>query len=71
MSPLTAAPTENSPLLQDRVINYNKVYIEDDDNDGNISVVTTDSPSAKSSDSHDEVLLRRLNGAPLMVLLIG
>lgn len=71
--PPSTAPTEHSPLLQDRAANYNKVSVEDEDSDGNISVITTDSPSPpkSSAGSDDEILLKRLNGAPLMVLLLG
>lgn len=73
MSPSTA--TEVSPLLRDTNKQYNKlndpVSIEEDV-DGIISVITTDSASPKSTDSDDDdILKRRLNGSPLMVLLIG
>jgi hypothetical protein len=69
---MSPSATENSPLLQNRATtNYNNVIIEDGDINGNISVITTDSPSPKSMDSHDDLLLTRLNGSPLMVVLIG
>lgn len=72
MSPSKA--TEVSPLLQERNKLYNKLNEPvsiDEDVDGNISVVTTESSSPKSCDSDDDILRKRLNGSPLMVLLIG
>lgn len=73
------APTkksETSPLLAEGRTQYSSlndpVTIEDNDLNGNISVVvTTDSSSPKSTESDDDLLNRRLNGSPLMVVLIG
>ncbi|KAG2233448.1 hypothetical protein INT48_008854 [Thamnidium elegans] len=63
MSPSTA--TEVSPLLQERNKLYNKLNEPvsiNEDLDGNISVVTTESSSPKSCDSDDDILRKRLNG---------
>lgn len=68
MSPSTA--TESSPLLRKYTNSDDQVTILDDDINGNISVIATDS-SAKDDDNEAALLKRRLNGSPLMVLLAG
>lgn len=69
MPPSLAA--ENSPLLAQahKQVNYNGDIAIEDDETGTISVVST-SP-AKSVDQHDDLLKKRLNGSPLMVVLVG
>ncbi|KAG2202276.1 hypothetical protein INT47_010724 [Mucor saturninus] len=69
MSPSTA--TETSPLLQKFNTPDDQVTILDDDINGNISVITTECSSLKDDDTEAALLKRRLNGSPLMVLLIG
>jgi hypothetical protein len=63
--------TENSPLLKNQQPSYQsppEIVIEEDEH-GNISVVST---SPKSTDSIDDQLLsKRLNGSPLMVVFTG
>lgn len=68
--------SETSPLLAEGRTRYSSlndpVTIEDNDLNGNISVVVTpDSSSPKSAESDDDLLNRRLNGSPLMVVLVG
>lgn len=63
--------TENSPLLAqaNAQVNYNGDIVIEDDEAGTISVVSS-SPT-KSVDQHDDLLKKRLNGSPLMVVLVG
>ncbi|KAL9537420.1 hypothetical protein MBANPS3_011793 [Mucor bainieri] len=63
--------TENSPLIAqaNKQVNYNGDIVIEDDETGTISVVST-SP-AKSVDQHDDLLKKRLNGSPLMLVLVG
>jgi hypothetical protein len=69
------SPSETSPLLREGATQYSSlnepIAIEDNDIHGNISVITTDGSSPKSTNIDDELLLRRLNGSPLMVVLLG
>lgn len=73
MAPSKAS--ETSPLLREGATQYSSlnqpISIEDNDINGNISVITTDGSSPKSSDGDDDLLQRRLNGSPLMVVLVG
>lgn len=62
--------SENSPLLNqvNKQSNYNADIVIEDDETGNISVVST---SPKSINEHDDLLEKRLNGSSLMVVLGG
>ena len=65
--------SETSPLLADggsKNQYLNTKVIEDSDLNGNVSIVTTDDISPKTKDD-DDLLQKRLNGSPLMVVLIG
>lgn len=58
--------SERSPLLKNQ---FKQPTIEDE-REGSITVVTSDDDLPKSPNS-DEILIRRLNGSPLWVVLIG
>lgn len=62
--------SENSPLLNqvNKQSNYNADIVIEDDETGDISVVST---SPKSINEHDDLLEKRLNGSSLMVVLGG
>lgn len=62
--------SENSPLLNqvNKQSNYNGDIVIEDDETGDISIVST---SPKSINEHDDLLEKRLNGSSLMVVLGG